>query len=317
MNAAKTWVTGAHGFIGRHLTRALAGEGARVAGVGHGAWPEEEAAGWGLEHWLNGDVSASNLGALRAIHGSPECIYHVAGGSSVGAAIAAPYEDFQRTVGSTAELLEWLRQEAPAATLVVVSSAAVYGAGHEGLIAESAELRPYSPYGNHKAMMEALCRSYGASYGVKSIIVRLFSVYGAGLRKQLLWDLCTKLDVTDGAPELGGSGSELRDWTDVRDVVRVLSIAPSLANANAPAINAGSGIATPVHEVARHVAAAWRAQRRPDLPSFNGLSRPGDPLSLVADPALLRAQGFEWRISVSQGIADYVRWFQSRRDAAD
>ncbi len=317
MNAATTWITGAHGFIGRHLSRALAVEGARVAGVGHGAWPEAEAAAWGVAHWLNGDVSASNLGALRAIHGSPERIYHVAGGSSVGAAIAAPHEDFQRTVGSTAELLEWVRQEAPAATLVVVSSAAVYGAGHDGPIAESAEQRPYSPYGHHKAIMEALCRSYGSSYGVKSIIVRLFSVYGSGLRKQLLWDLCSKLDGGAGAPELGGSGDELRDWTDVRDVVRALSIAPGLADSSAPAINAGSGIATPVREVARQVAATWRPHRHLDLPKFSGRSRPGDPLSLVADAGRLRARGFEWRISVSQGIADYVRWFQSRRDAAD
>ena len=50
---------------------------------------------------------------------------------------------------------------------------------------------------------------------------RLFSVYGAELKKQLLWDLCGKF-AAGGAVELGGTGNELRDWTDVRDVARAL-----------------------------------------------------------------------------------------------
>lgn len=306
------FVTGAHGFIGRHLAQALSGAGHAVAGIGHGAWPVAAAARWGVGHWLNGDLSSSNLNALRTLGGTPDVVMHLAGGSSVGAAIAQPKEDFARTVASTVELFEWLRQESPQTRVVAVSSAAVYGAGHTGAIAEGAALTPYSPYGHHKLMMESLCRSYGATYGLRSAVARLFSVYGAGLRKQLLWDLCSKLEAGQPTVELGGSGAELRDWTDVRDVVRALALLPGLADAKVPTFNLGSGTATSVRSVAGQVVSAWQpAIANPNL-SFSGQSRSGDPFSLQADAGRLAALGFEWQVPVRQGLVDYVQWYQAQ-----
>ena len=308
-------ITGARGFIGQHLARWLSQQGHDVIGVGHGAWPDAEAAAWGIKHWLNGDISASNLRALSSVHGLPETVFHLAGGSSVGAAVANPREDFFRTVASTVELLEWLRQDSPQTRLVAVSSAAVYGAGHDGPIPETAPLRPYSPYGHHKLMMEQLCRSYGATYGLRSVVLRLFSVYGAGLRKQLLWDLCSKLEAGVTPLELGGSGEELRDWTDVRDVVCALGAAAPLAHAQVPTLNAGSGVATTVREVASRVITAWQPALAERAPRFNGQSRAGDPFSLVAQGRPLVPRGFDWQVPVAQGVADYVRWFQARQQA--
>src|SRR5437660_7637597 len=174
------WITGARGFIGRNLSKWLSQQGHIVAGLGHGAWPEGEARQWGISVWLNGDILPSNLVHLRSALGVPDIVFHLAGGSSVGAALAAPREDFARTVGTTVELLEWMRLEAPQARLVVSSSAAGYGNGYPGPIDEGATLAPYSPYGHHKLMMEQLCRSYAANYSLASAVVRLFSVYGAG-----------------------------------------------------------------------------------------------------------------------------------------
>ena len=308
----RIWITGAHGFIGRHLAQALGAAGHAVAGIGHGAWPAAAAARWGVGHWLNGDLSSSNLNALGTLTGPPDVVMHLAGGSSVGAAIAQPKEDFARTVASTVELFEWLRQESPQTCVIAVSSAAVYGAGHAGQIGEDAVLAPYSPYGHHKAMMESLCRSYGATYGVRSAVARCFSVYGAGLRKQLLWDLCTKLEAGQTTIELGGSGDELRDWTDVRDVVRALAMLPDLASARAPTFNLGSGVATSVRQVAGQVIAAWQPAIVNPVLGFSGQSRSGDPFSLQANASRLSTLGFEWRLPLNQGLTDYVRWFQGR-----
>ena len=58
------WVTGANGFIGRHLVRVLADRGNRVHGIGHGAIGDAEKHRIGLEHWLNGEIDAANLNAL-------------------------------------------------------------------------------------------------------------------------------------------------------------------------------------------------------------------------------------------------------------
>lgn len=308
------WITGARGFIGRHLAQRLASDGFRVAGLGHGAWPAVEAAEWGLAYWLNGDVSASNLAQIYAELGKPEGIFHLAGGSSVGAAFANPHQDFKRTVGSTADLLEWIRQHCPDAPLIAVSSAAVYGAGHGGLISEDARLTPYSPYGTHKLIMEELCRSYAVNFGLSIVLPRLFSVYGPGLKKQLLWDTCNKL-ATQGGAELGGSGQELRDWTHVSDVVAALVGLLAFADTTAPALNVATGRPVPVCEVVAELARVWSPTTPPRI-EFSGQSRVGDPYSLCADVSWLGALGLACVSSVSHGVAEYVQWFRTRKERA-
>src|SRR5690348_6199374 len=127
---ASAWITGARGFIGRYLSRWMAQSGFTVLGLGHGNWSERETQQAGISTWLMGDVTTTNLRLLGKTKGIPELVFHLAGGSSVPAALANPLEDFARTVVSTANLLEWLRVDAPHTKLLVVSSAAVYGTGH-------------------------------------------------------------------------------------------------------------------------------------------------------------------------------------------
>jgi UDP-glucose 4-epimerase len=306
-------ITGAHGFIGKHLARALAGAGHQVCGVGHGIWPESQAAAWGVAHWINGDIQPGNLRQMQQLAGTPDRVYHLAGGSSVGAAVANPREDFFRTVVTTAELLDWLRLDAPAAHLIAVSSAAVYGAGHSGPIGEEAVLTPYSPYGHHKRMMEDLCRSHAAGCGLRVSIARLFSVFGTGLKKQLPWDLCSRLAAQATPLALGGSGAELRDWTDVRDVVRALALLGDRAPDALTVCNVGTGTGTPVRQIAEQLCATWNDGSLVAAPAlqFSGQSRAGDPFSLIANSDRLSALGFEWQIPMAQGLADYVLWFQS------
>jgi UDP-glucose 4-epimerase len=240
-------------------------------------------------------------------------VVHLAGGSSVGSAITNPREDFFRTVVTTVELLEWLRVEAPEAKLLVVSSAAVYGAGHSGQIAEDDDARPFSPYGYHKRLMEEICCSYAASYGQSSVIARLFSVYGVGLRKQLLWDLCSRIASGADPVVLGGSGEELRDWTDVRDVVRALLALLECADTSVPVINVGTGLGTSVREIAGIVRACWIEQQHPPIAlRFDGQTRVGDPFSLIARPHRLHSLGFKWQIELRDGLANYVEWFRRR-----
>ncbi|WP_038937138.1 NAD-dependent epimerase/dehydratase family protein [Bradyrhizobium japonicum] len=303
------WITGANGFIGRHLVRVLADQGHAVYGIGHGAINEPERQRIGLGEWLNGEIDATNLNTLAGRSGLPSTIFHLAGGSSVGLSIAQPLEDFSRTVSSTARLLEWLRASAPECRLIVASSAAVYGAHHAGAISEEAETRPMSPYGHHKLIMEQLCRSYADSFGIRAIIVRLFSVYGPSLRKQLLWDLCLRLGRGQRELVLGGTGNEARDWTDVRDVVQLVAWLARVDGESLKVLNGGSGIATSVAEIARLVTNAWGGNI---AVRFSGTVRAGDPFSLVADARQLAALPFNWRIPVQEGIAQYVSWYKGQ-----
>ena len=304
-------ITGIHGFIGRQLAVHLLESGHRVFGLGHDAVHSSPDHPLAADCRLVSDIDFAGLDRLAERSGIPDRVFHLAGGSSVGAAIADPHADFQRSVNSTAILLEWLRIQAPRARLVAVSSAAVYGAGHTGPIAESADCRTFSPYGAHKLMMEMLCRSYAENYSLQIVLPRLFSVYGPGLHKQLLWDLCHKL-AAEGPVELGGSGEELRDWTHIDDVVAALGQIVSTADTRASAINVASGKATPVREVAALVARAWGGATAVERLHFSGQARTGDPFSLVADPQNMHGLGISCDHEVEQGVAQYVEWFRAQ-----
>lgn len=299
------WVTGAHGFIGRHLADHLSKFGHVVCGIGHGAWPQEEARSWGLNYWLNGEIEASNLTELAARQGEPKTVFHLAGGSSVGFSLEHPLEDFRRSVDTSSRLLDWARVYAPKALVVCASSAAVYGAAHSGVIPETTPRLPCSPYGFHKSMMEILCESYICNYGMRIAIVRLFSVYGAGLEKQLLWDLCCKLQNHSEAVTLGGTGNELRDWIHISDVVRLLES----MDGSSPIINGGSGRGVTVADVAEQVCAAWGCKT---IVGFTGQKRAGDPDVLIADVSISRRMGYMPSVSLNAGIEQFVSWFKAR-----
>jgi UDP-glucose 4-epimerase len=159
-------------------------------------------------------------------------------------------------------------------------------------------------------MMEQLCRSYAITFGLRSTVARLFSVYGPNLRKQLLWDICSRLKAGERKLVLGGTGAELRDWTDVRDVARLFAkIAGPPQPGTFHVINAGSGLGTTVARVAALIATYWGGGISVE---FSGVVRAGDPPSLLADDTTLRALSFDWKIPVEQGFADYVSWFKDQ-----
>jgi UDP-glucose 4-epimerase len=283
-----------------------------VCGLGHGAWPEADHREWGVAEWRNGEVSHANLDGLAGVTGLPDVVVHLAGGSAVGPSFTQPAEDFDRSVATASQLAEWLRLHAPRSRLVMASSAAVYGAGHAGPISETAACAPYSPYGFHKRMAELLLESYARNFGLQVAIVRFFSVYGPGLRKQLLWDACTRLARDGDRLTLGGSGDELRDWLHVTDAARLLSWAATRAGADAPVFNGGTGVATPVRDIAQRLCQGWLPDR---AQAFSGQARAGDPACLVADMARVQAAGFSPERGWQDGIDQYVAWFRAQQQA--
>ncbi len=293
-------ITGARGFIGRHLARSAAAAGWWVAGLGHGAFPD--AAEWGLSRWLNADVTGANLD-LVVRDAELHALVHLAGGSSVAASLEAPLEDFERTVATSARLLEWVRRASPRTRVVLVSSAAVYGSGHEGPIPETAPLVPRSPYGCHKSMMEQLGASYRTNLGLDVGVVRLFSVYGPGLAKQLIWDLWRRLHAGAGRVELAGTGDETRDFLHVTDAARLLLFTAGSERSDHWVMNGGTGSATRVREIAGHVAAAFAPERHVEV-AFTGERRAGDPTHLVADVARASAAGFMPAVTLDAGLTE-------------
>lgn len=294
---------------------ALKSAGWRVAGLSRGAAPDD---GLGLkapDAWVLGRVSRQGLKEARTMLGAPEVVVHAAGGASVGASLKDPLEDFDRTVGSMREVLSFLRQDEPAARLIFLSSAAVYGASHRGPIHEDSHLLPISPYGLHKRLAEELATGWARLFDLDVAVVRLFSVYGPGIRKQLLWDVTRRLCGEPRAIELFGTGDELRDFLYIDDAVRLIGLLAGAERPDQPIlINGGSGEASSVSRVARHLCDALKVDTQV---GFNGVLREGDPRSLVADVAAARALGFQPRVRLDEGLAHYAAWTRSETSAQD
>lgn len=303
---ALIFVTGARGSIGRHVVAAARARSFSVAGVGHGAWTGDSGLPK-IDYWINGGVDADNLGRLVRDAGMPDAIIHLAGGSLVGASISSPAEDYRRTVTGSQQLLEWQRTEAPEARLVIASSAAVYGDGHVSAIAETAPIAPTSPYGTHKAMAEMLARSYARQFGIRAAVVRLFSVYGPGLRKQLVWDIASRLAGGEREFSLSGSGMERRDFVYVADAAAMLLEAVELAEADAPAFNGCSGTGTEIAGLVKRIGGHFAGAAF----EFSGQPRPGDPHSLVGEPSLSRHVGLSVKTDLDEGIAATIEWIKS------
>ena len=194
--------------------------------------------------YIFGDISRDTLETVDFV---PETVFHLAGGASVAASVADPPSDFLKTVFSTVLLLDFLRRHWPNAQLVYVSSAAIYGEAAHTRASHDLACLPISPYGVHKRQVESLLLDHARMYQTHTVIVRPFSVYGPGLRKQLLWDAMEK--ASRGVFEFFGSGCEMRDWVYVSDLVECLLKVSTLASAAVPVFNAGTCHAVSVRAV--------------------------------------------------------------------
>lgn len=301
------WVTGARGFLGRHVARHLRAVGWRVVGVGHGEWKREDAEAWGVSMWREAEIDFRTLRELVGISGRPDLVFHAAGSASVAFSLEQPLVDFQRTVATTAAVLEAMRTAAPGALIVYPSSAAVYGVVTKGPIAEPTPIAPLSPYGVHKAMAEQLCLTRSKHFGLRCAIIRYFSLYGPGLRRQIVWDLVQKITANPTEVQLHGEGDETRDFLHVEDAARMVSLVARTTADEPVVINGGSGHAISIRELADAVA---RELGEHTAISFSGERRQGDPPHYQADVARLAQLGFAPSWTLREGVRDYLVWLR-------
>lgn len=302
-------ITGAGGFLGRHLAHYYAHQGHDVVGCGRGSWPEGDYTQWGLQAWYAGAVT---LELLQNIPIVPDLIVHCAGGASVMRSVQYPFVDFRDTVDGSAAVLEYARIHCPAARIIYPSSPAVQGVHDNSPILTIDANKPVSPYGFHKMMAENLCTSYRLGFGLDITIIRFFSVYGEGLRKQLLWDASLKMTSGGQIAEFWGDGYETRDWIHVSDAVALVATVARTNSCDLPMVlNCGGGEAFTTHDVLSKLRSCLGVTTEI---SFNGVVRAGDPRYYWADISAALALGWRPCISLEQGLQEYANWFGARDD---
>lgn len=220
-----------------------------------------------------------------------------------------PEADFFGNTVLTFQLLEELRRFSPGSRFVLLSSAAVYGQPVVLPISENADPDPLSPYGFHKLQAESICREYREIYGIQTTSLRLFSVYGPMLRRQVIYDVIQR-GLKEGKISFKATGAETRDFLHISDLCVALDLI--LAQAEPAAVyNVASGVETSLRDLGCKISEALGFE---SLPDFTGVSQPGLPQRWAADVSLLEGIGFETQVSLDEGLRETVAW--CRADAS-
>ena len=294
-------ITGAAGFLGRHIARHFSREAWNIVGVD--VVPPENAGTLPGETYHR--IALPNPAFLALLRETkPDVCIHAAGRASVPLSLEDPAADFRDNVGLTYEVLDAIRREVPKCRFILLSSAAVYGNPASLPVAETQAPAPLSPYGWHKRICETLVQEFAGVYGIHALSVRIFSAYGPGLRRQVVWDICQRV-LTTGKLSLGGTGMESRDFIHATDIARALALLATDAPARGEIYNLADGRETTISDLASLI---LRALESDITPAFDGRSRPGDPLNWRADITLLRTLGFSPQVALENGLSQFAAW---------
>lgn len=312
MTRRRAVVTGGAGFIGSHLVEKLHADGWDVCVVDDFSTGAERNLDAVAEHVtvLRGDVRDADL-LGRACRGA-EAVFHHAAVASVAACVADPVGTGSVNLDGTVRVLEAARS-AGVARVILASSCAVYGDSEALPLSEGTLPAPQSPYAVHKACAELQAGLYTRLFGVGTVVLRYFNVFGP--RQDPAGDYAAVIPcfiaecLAGRAPRVFGDGAQTRDFVYVGDAVRANLLAVGAAGATGRVVNVASGVETSIRDLLEEVA---------KLTGFSGeaaysSARPGDLRRSVADTqAAADLLGFEPAIDLREGLRRTVEAFRRR-----
>jgi dTDP-glucose 4,6-dehydratase/UDP-glucose 4-epimerase len=224
----------------------------------------------------------------------------------VGSSYSNIEEDYQSNVESVRFLLELLRKnDFYNLKFINLSSAAVYGNPLRLPIEEEDRKRPLSPYGFHKLLSEILLQEYSQCFGLKTLSLRIFSAYGIGQKKLLLWDLHKRIETSDDKIILYGTGNESRDFIHIKDIALQILLSIDNATFQGEAVNVANGEEVRVFEVVELFMKYY--PKKFDF-QFNGEIRLGDPLNWSSNIDIMKSWGYKSTVSFEKSVKDYINW---------
>lgn len=259
-----------------------------------------------------GDLTREDLRPLLA-EKNFAMIFHVAGNANVPVSVEQPRMDFEKNAVATVNLLEAVREAAPAAKVIHTSSAAVYGKACETATREDDPAVPLSPYGVSKLACEHYMNIYAQLYGLRTATLRLFPVYGPRLRKQVVYDLMCKLQKNPDELQIQGDGKQERDFNHVSNVVEAYLTVAGKARFEGEIYNVAAEETITIRELAEMI-----CERMGVDPRFVfGEARAGDTQRLIGDIDRLKGLDYQPRLGFSEGLTETVAWFlQDSRGAS-
>jgi UDP-glucose 4-epimerase len=298
-------VTGGAGFIGSNLALALLERGDSVVIL------DDLSSGWATNlpastraQFIRADVCDSRY--VRDAMEGVSCVFHLAASVGNKRSIDHPVRDAEINVLGTLQVLEAARA-AGVRKIVVSSSAAVFGELKTLPIREDHPVEPDSPYGASKLGAEKETLAFGKLHSIETVCLRYFNVYGPRQRFDAYGNVIPIFvfkALREEPLTIFGDGAQTRDFVHVGDVVQA-----NLKAADTPgvrgAFNIGSGTRISINGLVDRL----RTTMDGLLPVRYAPARPGDVRDSLADITAARtAFGFEPRIGLTTGLADYVAW---------
>jgi nucleoside-diphosphate-sugar epimerase len=305
----KALVTGGAGFIGSNLVGGLLREGHSVTvldNLSSGHFCNLE----GLPiRFIEGDVRKPRVVA-KAVHGV-DVVFHLAASVGNKRSIDNPSRDAEVNVLGTVRLLEAARR-AGVRRFVTSSSAGIFGELKTIPIREDHPLNPDTPYGATKLCAEKETLAYGKLYGMETVCLRYFNVYGPRQRFDAYGNVIPIFVfrmLRGQRIEIFGDGEQTRDFVNVVDIVQANMQAAATPGAFG-AFNIGSGTRVTINELVRLLHGG--SGIKPEV--IYGVPRVGDVRDSLADiSAARRAFGFKPSVGLGEGLRTYFDW--ARREA--
>jgi len=304
-------VTGGAGFIGSHLVDAFLGEGHEVVvlddlSTGFAEHVPPEAS------YIEGSVT--DLETVRRATRGAEIVLHHAAARAVARSVEDPITTDRVNTLGTLNVLLAARDEG-ARRVIVASSSSVYGGIAPIPTPEDAPLTPKSPYAVSKVAAEHYARVFWELYGLETVRLRYFNVFGPRQRPDSPYAAVIPLFIeallSGEPPEIHGDGLQSRDFTYIDDVVRANRLAAA-APADVVAgkvYNIARGKTTTVRELSEMLRRIGAAEWAPRHVS----ARPGDVRFSMGDSTLAdRDLEFRPTVTVDEGLRNTLSWFRSR-----
>ncbi|MCB9792479.1 MAG: NAD-dependent epimerase/dehydratase family protein [Alphaproteobacteria bacterium] len=302
-------VTGGAGFIGSHLVERLLSEGHEVTVL-------DDLSSGSPENL----PTHSRLRFLRGAVQDPECceaalrgarqVFHLAGCPSVPQALAHPEHAVASTVLGTQVVLETARRHG-VRRVVYASSSAVYGPRAPAPQRETHPLDPATPYAATRLSAEQLARAWHRSYGLPSVGLRFFNIYGPRQRNaEAVVPRFIRAALRGEPAELHGGGRSSRDFVFVDDAVEATLCAARAPHvADGRCFNVARGQEVSVAELHARLAELMGQT----IPPAHAPRRAGDVSRSCGDPrAAARALEFVSNVTLDEGLRQTVAWFQRR-----
>jgi len=308
----KCLVTGGAGFIGSNLVERLVDASVQVKVLDNlsSGFLQNLEPFRGYIDFKEGDVR--DIATLQEIMSDVEVVFHQAALVSVPQSIEDPIETAMVNDLGTLNVLEAARHSG-VRRVVFASSCAVYGDLPQLPKKEEMDTKPLSPYAASKLHGETYARLYGDLYGLETVCLRYFNVYGPRQDPSSPYSGVISIFMDKAArgepPTIYGDGEQYRDFVYVVDVVQANLLAAQRENVSGVVINLGTGKSVSVNSLWKHISELAGVQDEPKRAN----SRPGDIRQSVAE--ISRAQellDFEPRYSLEEGLRLTWEWYRSR-----